>query len=143
VGAMPSGRRELVWTPGTGEADSRPSATWRMHASYQAVDNFRIKGSVKRLRLLVRTFLTRSRRAQRARVRRSACSRIENPSKAHHTAWAESDRASAAAAEAFFSSLEWEVLSRHQLSDPDHARAVCCPGATTSTTCEGGTAASI
>src|SRR3954449_1646776 len=29
-----------------------------------------------------------------------------------------------AAAEAFFSSLEWEVLSRHQLTDPDHARAV-------------------
>jgi hypothetical protein len=53
------------WTPGTGEADSRLSATWRMHASYQAVDNFRIKGSVKRLRLLVRTFRTRSRRAQR------------------------------------------------------------------------------
>jgi putative transposase len=29
-----------------------------------------------------------------------------------------------AAAEAFFSSLEWEVLSRHQLTDPDHARAI-------------------
>jgi putative transposase len=29
-----------------------------------------------------------------------------------------------AAAEAFFSSLEWEVLSRHQFTDPDHARAV-------------------
>ena len=28
-----------------------------------------------------------------------------------------------AAAEAFFSSLEWEVLSRHQLTDPDHARS--------------------
>ncbi len=32
-----------------------------------------------------------------------------------------------AAAEAFFSSLEWEVLSRHQLPDPDHARAVVQP----------------
>ena len=32
-----------------------------------------------------------------------------------------------AAAEAFFSSLEWEVLSRHQLTDPDHARAVVQP----------------
>jgi len=32
-----------------------------------------------------------------------------------------------AAAEAFFSSLEWEVLSRHQLTDPDHARAVVLP----------------
>ena len=32
-----------------------------------------------------------------------------------------------AAAEAFFSSLEWEVLSRHQLLDPDHARAVVQP----------------
>jgi putative transposase len=32
-----------------------------------------------------------------------------------------------AAAEAFFSSLEWEVLSRHQLSDPDHARGVVLP----------------
>ena len=32
-----------------------------------------------------------------------------------------------AAAEAFFSSLEWEVLSRHQLLDPDHARAVVLP----------------
>ena len=32
-----------------------------------------------------------------------------------------------AAAEAFFSSLEWEVLSRHQLADPDHARAVVQP----------------
>ena len=32
-----------------------------------------------------------------------------------------------AAAEAFFSSLEWEVLSRHQLRNPDHARAVVLP----------------
>jgi len=32
-----------------------------------------------------------------------------------------------AAAEAFFSSLEWEVLSRHQLTDPEHARAVVLP----------------
>jgi putative transposase len=32
-----------------------------------------------------------------------------------------------AAAEAFFSTLEWEVLSRHQLVDPDHARAVVLP----------------
>ena len=32
-----------------------------------------------------------------------------------------------AAAEAFFSTLEWEVLSRHQLTDPDHARAVVLP----------------
>jgi putative transposase len=32
-----------------------------------------------------------------------------------------------AAAEAFFSTLEWEVLSRHQLLDPDHARAVVLP----------------
>jgi putative transposase len=32
-----------------------------------------------------------------------------------------------AAAEAFFSSLEWEVLSRHQLTDPDHARALVQP----------------
>jgi putative transposase len=32
-----------------------------------------------------------------------------------------------AAAEAFFSSLEWEVLSRHQLTDPDHARTVVQP----------------
>ena len=32
-----------------------------------------------------------------------------------------------AAAEAFFSSLEWEVLSRHQLTDPDHARLVVQP----------------
>jgi transposase InsO family protein len=32
-----------------------------------------------------------------------------------------------AAAEAFFSSLEWEVLSRHQLTDPDHARSVVLP----------------
>jgi transposase InsO family protein len=29
-----------------------------------------------------------------------------------------------AVAEAFFSSLEWEVLSRHQFTDPDQARAV-------------------
>jgi putative transposase len=29
-----------------------------------------------------------------------------------------------AAAEAFFSTLEWEVLSRQHLTDPDHARAV-------------------
>ena len=29
-----------------------------------------------------------------------------------------------AAAEAFFSTLEWEVLSRHDFTDPDHARAV-------------------
>ncbi len=28
-----------------------------------------------------------------------------------------------AAAEAFFSTLEWEVLSRHEFTDPDHARA--------------------
>lgn len=28
-----------------------------------------------------------------------------------------------AAAEAFFSTLEWEVLSRHQFTDPDHAQA--------------------
>jgi transposase InsO family protein len=32
-----------------------------------------------------------------------------------------------AAAEAFFSSLEWEVLSRHQFSDPAHARSVVLP----------------
>ena len=32
-----------------------------------------------------------------------------------------------AAAEAFFSTLEWEVLSRQQLTDPDHARAVVQP----------------
>jgi transposase InsO family protein len=32
-----------------------------------------------------------------------------------------------AAAEAFFSSLEWEVLSRHTMTDPDHARAVVLP----------------
>jgi putative transposase len=32
-----------------------------------------------------------------------------------------------AAAEAFFSSLEWEVVSRHQLRNPDHARAVVLP----------------
>jgi transposase InsO family protein len=32
-----------------------------------------------------------------------------------------------AAAEAFFSSLEWEVLSRQQLLDPDHAQAVVLP----------------
>jgi putative transposase len=32
-----------------------------------------------------------------------------------------------AAAEAFFSSLEWEVLSRHTMTDPDHARAVVQP----------------
>ena len=32
-----------------------------------------------------------------------------------------------ALAEAFFSSLEWEVLSRHQFTDPDHARAVVLP----------------
>ena len=32
-----------------------------------------------------------------------------------------------AAAEAFFSSLEWEVLSRHQLTDTDHARRVVQP----------------
>jgi putative transposase len=32
-----------------------------------------------------------------------------------------------AAAESFFSSLEWEVLSRHQLADPDHARTVVLP----------------
>jgi putative transposase len=32
-----------------------------------------------------------------------------------------------AAAEAFFSSLEWEVLSRHELTDPNHARAVVQP----------------
>ena len=29
-----------------------------------------------------------------------------------------------AVAEAFFSSLEWEVLSRHQFTDPRHAKAV-------------------
>jgi putative transposase len=29
-----------------------------------------------------------------------------------------------AAAEAFFNSLEWEVLSRHQLPDPRQAQAV-------------------
>jgi len=29
-----------------------------------------------------------------------------------------------AAAEAFFSTLEWEVLSRHQFTDPDHAQRV-------------------
>ncbi len=29
-----------------------------------------------------------------------------------------------AAAEAFFSTLEWEVLSRHEFTDPGHARAV-------------------
>ncbi len=28
---------------------------------------------------------------------------------------------------AFFSSLEWEVLSRHQLTNPDHARKVVLP----------------
>ena len=32
-----------------------------------------------------------------------------------------------AAAEAFFSSLEWEVLSRHQLTDANHARSVVLP----------------
>jgi transposase InsO family protein len=32
-----------------------------------------------------------------------------------------------AAAEAFFSSLEWEVLSRYQLTDADHARAIVLP----------------
>jgi transposase InsO family protein len=32
-----------------------------------------------------------------------------------------------AVAEAFFSSLEWEVLSRHQLTNPDHARKVVLP----------------
>jgi putative transposase len=32
-----------------------------------------------------------------------------------------------AVAEAFFSSLEWEVLSRHQFADPDQARAVVLP----------------
>jgi transposase InsO family protein len=39
----------------------------------------------------------------------------------------DSHRSFNAAAEAFFSSLEWEVLSRHQLLDPDHARAVVLP----------------
>ncbi len=29
-----------------------------------------------------------------------------------------------AAAEAFFSTLEWEVLSRHEFTDPDHAQKV-------------------
>jgi putative transposase len=29
-----------------------------------------------------------------------------------------------AAAEAFFSTLEWEVLSRHEFTGPDQARAV-------------------
>jgi len=29
-----------------------------------------------------------------------------------------------AAAEAFFSTLEWEVLSRHEFTDPDHAQRV-------------------
>ena len=29
-----------------------------------------------------------------------------------------------AAAEAFFSTLEWEVLSRNEFRDPDHAREV-------------------
>jgi putative transposase len=32
-----------------------------------------------------------------------------------------------AVAEAFFSSLEWEVLSHHQLSCPDHAKTVVLP----------------
>jgi transposase InsO family protein len=32
-----------------------------------------------------------------------------------------------AVAEAFFSSLEWEVLSRYQLTDLDHARTVVLP----------------
>jgi len=32
-----------------------------------------------------------------------------------------------AAAESFFSSLEWEVLSRNQFTDPDHARAIVMP----------------
>jgi putative transposase len=32
-----------------------------------------------------------------------------------------------AVAEAFFSNLEWEVLSRHQLSCPDQAKAVVLP----------------
>jgi transposase InsO family protein len=39
-----------------------------------------------------------------------------------------------AAAEAFFSTLEWEVLSRHQFTDPDHAQRVVANGAGTSTT---------
>ena len=29
-----------------------------------------------------------------------------------------------AAAEAFLSTLEWEILSRHTFTDPDHARTV-------------------
>jgi hypothetical protein len=33
----------------------------------------------------------------------------------------------AAAAEAFVFSMEWEVLSRHTMTDPDHARAVVVP----------------
>ena len=37
--------------------------------------------------------------------------------------WAGSDHVSTAAAEAFFSSLEWEVLSRNAFRDTVHARA--------------------
>ena len=32
-----------------------------------------------------------------------------------------------AVAEAFFSSMEWEVLSRHSFTDPDQARSVVLP----------------
>ena len=46
-----------------------------------------------------------------------------------------------AAAEAFFSSLEWEVLSRHQLADPDHARTAVAALVYDSTTTADGTAA--
>ena len=39
-----------------------------------------------------------------------------------------------AAAEAFFSTLEWEVLSRHEFTDPGHAQRVVATGASSSTT---------
>jgi putative transposase len=39
-----------------------------------------------------------------------------------------------AAAEAWFSTLEWEVLSRHEFTDPDHARTVVLEWFTSSTT---------
>jgi hypothetical protein len=47
-----------------------------------------------------------------------------------------------AAAEAFFSSLEWEVLSRHEFADyPTTPRPSCSTGATASTTTTADTAA--
>jgi len=39
-----------------------------------------------------------------------------------------------AAAEAFFSTLEWEVLSRHDFTDPDHAQCVVADWCWASTT---------